>query len=68
MKHFKLVFQNPHFMIVIDIFRQGYDVIESCKRDLKRDLYYCPPSLYFEVWQMNLSVVKKITLIIKVAR
>ena len=49
MKHFKLVFQNPHFMIVIDIFRQGYDAIESCKRDLKRDLYYCPLSLYFEV-------------------
>ena len=55
-------------MIVIDIFRQGYDAIESCKRDLKRDLYCCPPSLYFEVWRMNLSVVKKITLIIKVAR
>ena len=64
MKHFKLVFLNPHFMIVIDIFRQGYDAIES----FKRDLYYCPPSLYFEVWRMNLSVVKKITLIIKVAR
>lgn len=64
MKHFKFVFQNPHFMIVIDIYRLGYDAIEICKREH----YYCPLSLYFEVWRMNLLVVKKIPLLIKVAR
>ena len=51
-------------MIVIDICRLGYEAIESCKRDL----YYCPLSLHFEVWPMNLFVVKQIPLLIKVAR
>ena len=32
MKHFKFVFQNPHFVIVIDIYRLGYEAIESYKR------------------------------------
>ena len=43
------------FMIVIDIYRLGYEAIES----YKRDLYYCPLSSYFEVWRMNLFVLKK---------
>ena len=64
MKHFKFVFQNPHFMIIIDIYRLGYEAIES----YKRDLYYCPLWSYFEVWRMNLFVVKKIPLLIEDAQ
>ena len=55
MKHFKFVFQNPHFMIVIDIYRLGYDAIEICKREN----FLLSPFVIFWSLAVNLLVVKK---------